>query len=701
MAEVAEVAGITGCSPEAAEALLLAHGWDVPAAVTAFLDDPGRAAGGGLGAASTSSASAATFKWEVQSRGGGWVGFPMEALQRLEREQGTPGHLRAGVAVRALDGEEYRVDVTNMVARKSAGPRGRPAAVPLRRVAVSLQQSVGYTAVSARPERLDVVSNDQLSWYPETERSAHTIDRGDRLVLPSRFLQASLDAQDRQHTQERPCYRLVHRDQLSGEERVAYGGVLSYFPQSTFDGSSSCALPAWMKEHLGLWTERSVVQAEQVRLPPARHVELQPVTEDFEEMMDRANGVGHLPITQRRHDNLEATLQEPLELFFLTLMRGTVIDLTCNGQPFKFRVAGVLPTTNRLVDVHEEPVTEAVNIRPGFHNELSLAMVKSAERQAKVQQARQAEAALAKEARQYESEVGHRTKARLMFGLRIRCPGISEPAAATLLANHAYDIGAAADAWRKAPGASVAAAAAAAATATEHNAPAQALEPEPEAEPGADAPPHADEALSMDNLRRQRAAFFAQQQRPVTLMTLATSGSSDHGGESQTEAADGQLANSLSQSLSRIRSAAAAAGTAASAHIKVQLPDGATINQRFAANDEMEEVYSWLRGHPAVAQQDVDPARLVLHETVLARRELHPSAQRLVDLGLCPGARLSAIETMMEAAATGAVLSRQVSAPRGTPVTVTVVGLVGGKKLPPLLVAAGAAIPEPCVSCLA
>lgn len=124
----------------------------------------------------------------------------------------------------ALDGLEYRIDVSGMIARRTAGRGG---ATPVRRVAVSLRQSVGHTAVGAA-ERLDVHSNDQLGFYQETERSADTINHGDRIVLPAAFLQASLDLQDNHHMQEQPCYRIVHRDQCSQKEVVCFGWVRAY-----------------------------------------------------------------------------------------------------------------------------------------------------------------------------------------------------------------------------------------------------------------------------------------------------------------------------------------------------------------------------------------------------------------------------------------------------------------------------------------
>jgi hypothetical protein len=37
-----------------------------------------------------------------------------------------------------------------------------------------------------------------------------------------------------------------------------------------------------MKEHLGVWQEPAELRVQQVKLPPARHVALQPLNEDFE-----------------------------------------------------------------------------------------------------------------------------------------------------------------------------------------------------------------------------------------------------------------------------------------------------------------------------------------------------------------------------------------------------------------------------------
>ena len=244
----------------------------------------------------------------------------------------------------------------------------------------------------------------------------------------------------------------------------------------------------------------------------------------------------------------------------------------------------------------------------GFTNELSVACVKSEARQAKLLAARKAEAALAWEARQYQAEVGHRFAARQLQAMRSRCSGVVAEVARALLAKHAYDLDVAAAAFHADP----------AAYSFHHSAqaplagPAHILgekEPEPELEPLEDEPVSG--VPSVDELRQQRAAFFARQNRPpTTLLTVSTSGSTSSGHEA--DAAAGQLAHNLSQSLSRIRSASSAA------HLKVQLPNGAVISRTFAAEAEMCDVYDWVTGSQEVSEQEVDPKRLV------GTHRLHP-----------------------------------------------------------------------------
>ena len=159
----------------------------------------------------------------------------------------------------------------------------------------------------------------------------------------------------------------------------------------------------------------------------------------------------------------------------------------------------------------------------GFTNELSVAYVKSEARQAKLLAARKAEAALAWEARQYQAEVGHRFAARQLQAMRSRCSGVVAEVARALLAKHAYDLDVAAAAFHADP----------AAYSFHHSAqaplagPAHILgekEPEPELEPLEDEPVSG--VPSVDELRQQRAAFFARQNRPpTTLLTVSTSGS--------------------------------------------------------------------------------------------------------------------------------------------------------------------------------
>jgi hypothetical protein len=72
--------------------------------------------------------------------------------------------------------------------------------------------------------------SEALAYYPITQSAADVIDHGDRVVLPARYLQTALDHQDQRGLSERPCYRLTHRDDFSGQERVCFGGVLAYFP---------------------------------------------------------------------------------------------------------------------------------------------------------------------------------------------------------------------------------------------------------------------------------------------------------------------------------------------------------------------------------------------------------------------------------------------------------------------------------------
>ena len=174
----------------------------------------------------------------------------------------------------------------------------------------------------------------------------------------------------------------------------------------------------------------------------------------------------------------------------------------------------------------------------------------------------------------------------------------------------------------------------------------------------------------------------------MTLLTLSTSTSSgaSTGPDEQQEAA-GQLAHNLSQSLSRIRSSAGD-----TAHIKVQLPDGVVISKIFSADSFMTDVYQWVRQSSEVGAQDgVDPQRLLLQETVLARRKLPANRVALIDLGLCPGSRLSAIEMPPSSVANDgtAPLSRLLSAPRGALMEVKIIGLVGGSQLPEVNVLAG------------
>ena len=137
--------------------------------------------------------------------------------------------------------------------------------------------------------------------------------------------------------------------------------------------------------------------------------------------------------------------------------------------------------------------------------------------------------------------------------MRSRCSGVVAEVARALLAKHAYDLDVAAAAFHADP----------AAYSFHHSAqaplagPAHILgekEPEPELEPLEDEPVSG--VPSVDELRQQRAAFFARQNRPpTTLLTVSTSGSTSTG-------------HALAELGRRVQARVAAAGLAAAGTIR-------------------------------------------------------------------------------------------------------------------------------------